>query len=80
MPTIENTRIPYSSIANADSRDWVDAYWEHGYLIITGVFNADEVARMATRCERWDAEGMRHPSTVRVHANQSSSGADRLVK
>ena len=65
-------------------RDWVDAYWELGYLIIGSVFDADEIARMAQRFDRWYAEGMRHPRTFR-HRNkviwiEDTEGAGKVVR
>lgn len=49
---------------------WIDAYWEMGYVIIEEVFKEEEVRQMQNRFDRWYAEGMRHPSTFR-HQNKT---------
>lgn len=61
------TRYAYSSLRK--DRRWIDAYWESGYIIISGVFAQNEIAAMQERYDRWYAEGMRHPSTFR-HQNK----------
>jgi ectoine hydroxylase-related dioxygenase (phytanoyl-CoA dioxygenase family) len=48
---------------------WIQSYWEQGYVILTGVFSAAELAPIAARFDRWYAEGMRHPGTFR-HQNK----------
>jgi ectoine hydroxylase-related dioxygenase (phytanoyl-CoA dioxygenase family) len=62
-------RTHYSFSELGSTREWVDAYWKHGYLIVKEVFGADELDRIRSRFDRWYAEGMRHPSTFR-HQNK----------
>ena len=66
-PTPVETRFPFTTL-NSDRR-WIDAYWEMGYVVITGVFTGPELETMQRRFDRWYAEGMRHPSTFR-HQNK----------
>lgn len=61
------TRFRHASLARHP--EWIDAYREHGYVIIEGVFSPTEIASCARRCDRWYAEGLRHPATVR-HQNK----------
>ncbi|MBT4498371.1 MAG: hypothetical protein HOC74_11645 [Gemmatimonadetes bacterium] len=61
------TRYRFCDI-ESDKR-WIDAYWKVGYVIIEEVFRADEIEHLQNRFDRWYAEGMRHPSTMR-HQNK----------
>lgn len=81
------TDSPRSRYAFAEldaDRSWVDAYWELGYVILTGVFDAAELAALGRRCDRWYAEGLRHPSTFR-HQNkviwlEEAAGVGKVVR
>ena len=53
----------------ATSTDWVTAYWQHGYVIIKGVFSQDEISSYQQRFDAWYQEGLCHPSTFR-HRNK----------
>lgn len=61
------TRYAFNDVET--DRRWIDAYWESGYVILSGVFATDEIAVVQKRYDRWYAEGMRHPSTFR-HQNK----------
>jgi hypothetical protein len=39
-----------------DNPNWGDAYWEFGYLIITGVFQPEELERIRQRFDRWHGD------------------------
>ena len=51
------------------TNDWIKAYWEHGYVIIKGVFSHDDIMCYQKRFDHWYQEGIRHPSTFR-HRNK----------
>lgn len=76
-------RSHYTFAELASDRSWIEAYWELGYLIVSGVFRPAEVARYAERFDRWYAEGMRHPRTFR-HQNKviwlEESDAGKVVR
>lgn len=67
--TTTNTRNRFDFHELSTTTEWVDAYWGLGYLIISNVFDEDEIAAMRQRFDRWYSEGMRHPSTFR-HQNK----------
>jgi ectoine hydroxylase-related dioxygenase (phytanoyl-CoA dioxygenase family) len=76
------SRYAFSEIGS--SHDWVDAYHELGYVIISGVFSPVEVEQFALRFDRWYAEGLRHPRTFR-HQNkviwiEHTDAGDRIVR
>ena len=49
--------------------EWTEAYWEHGYVILRGVFSPEEVATYQERFDAWYATGMQHHATWR-HRNK----------
>lgn len=53
-----------SSLA-AESRDYVDHYWEHGYAIVRGLFDQAEMAEIQAESRRIYQEGLKHHATWR---------------
>ena len=54
-----HTETPISTAhpMNPMTEAHVSEYWEKGYTIIRGVFSPDEIAQMATACDRWKFTG-----------------------
>ncbi len=57
-----------SVAVSAQSRDHVDHYWEHGYAVVRGLFNRQEMRAAQEESQRIYAQGLRHHATWR-HKN-----------
>ncbi len=49
----------------AESKDYADHYWEHGYAILRGLFTRVEMAEIQAETQRIYAEGLKHHASYR---------------
>ncbi len=55
-----------------------DDYRDEGFVLVRGLFGADEAAPWRDECERLAASGVMHPDNLRTHVLNSSRPPDRL--
>ena len=55
-----------------------ERYRDDGYVLVRGLFGADEVAAWVGECDRLEASGVMHPDNLRTHVLNSTRPPDRL--
>ncbi len=55
-----------------------DRYRDQGFVVVPGLFGADEVASWRAECDRLEGSGVFHPDNLRTHVLNSERPPDRL--